>query len=213
VKTLRARLLQQAFHPDPNGMKAHDNLSLMTWHARPDMSCEYVNRAWREFTGYTTEQALGEGWTRCLHPEDLARWLEVSVRAFDERAPFEIEYRLRRRDGEYRWVHERAAPRYSDAGVFIGFSGACVDVHKRHRIAPRARGERLEGVRVLVVGELAEARDALANPLKGAGADVRVAANNAEALATLGAWHPDVMLSAKEDEPGTLLATVARLKA
>jgi CheY-like chemotaxis protein len=85
-------------------------------------------------------------------------------------------------------------------------------VHKRHRIAPRARGQRLEGVRVLVVGELAEARDALANPLKGAGADVRVAANNAEALATLGAWHPDVMLSAKE-EPATLLATVARLKA
>jgi PAS domain S-box-containing protein len=213
VKTLRARLLQQAFHPDPNGMNAYDNLSLMTWHARPDMSCEYVNRAWREFTGYTTEQALGEGWTRCLHPEDLARWLEVSVRAFDERAPFEIEYRLRRRDGEYRWVHERAAPRYSDAGLFIGFSGACVDVHKRHRIVPRARGERLEGVRVLVVGEVAEARDALANPLKGAGADVRVAANNAEALATLGVWHPDVMLSAKEDEPGTLLATVARLKA
>ncbi len=194
-------------------MKAHDNLSLLTWHARPDMSCEYVNRAWREFTGYTTEQALGDGWTRCLHPEDLARWLEVSVRAFDERAPFEIEYRLRRRDGEYRWVHERAAPRYNDAGFFSGFAGACVDVQKRHRSAPRARGQRLEGMRVLVVGELAEARDALAKPLQGAGADVRVAANNAEALATLGAWHPDVMLSAKEDEPGTLLATVARLKA
>lgn len=194
-------------------MKAHDNLSLMTWHARPDMSCEYVNRAWREFTGYTAEQALGDGWTRCLHPEDLTRWLEVSLRAFDERAPFEIEYRLRRRDGEYRWVHERATPRYSDEGVFIGIAGACVDVHKRHRIVPRVRGERLEGVRVLVVGEIAEAREALAKPLQGAGADVRVAANSAEALATLGAWHPDVMLSAQEDEPGTLLATVARLKA
>ena len=103
-------------------MKAHDNLSLMTWHARPDMSCEYVNRAWREFTGYTAEQALGDGWTRCLHPEDLTRWLEVSLRAFDERAPFEIEYRLRRRDGEYRWVHERATPRYSDEGVFVGIA-------------------------------------------------------------------------------------------
>ena len=110
-------------------------------------------------------------------------------------------------------MHERATPRYSDEGVFIGIAGACVDVHKRHRIVPRVRGERLEGVRVLVVGEIAEARDALAKPLQGAGADVRVAANSAEALATLGAWHPDVMLSAKEDEPGTLLATVARLKA
>jgi len=194
-------------------MKAYDNLSLMTWQARPDMSCEYVNRAWREFTGYTAEQAHGDGWTRCVHPEDLARWLEVSVRAFDERAPFEIEYRLRRRDGEYRWVHERAAPRYSDAGLFIGFAGACVDVHKRHRSVPRARRQQLEGMRVLVVGEVAEAREALAKPLQGAGADVRVAANSAEALATLGAWHPDVMLSAQEDEPATLLATVARLKA
>jgi PAS domain S-box-containing protein len=201
------------FHPDPNGMKAYDNLSLMTWHARPDMSCEYVNRAWREFTGYTAEQALGDGWTRCVHPEDLPRWLEVSLRAFDERAPFEIEYRLRRRDGEYRWVHERAAPRYSDGRLFIGFAGACVDVHKRHRVVPRARGTSLEGVRVLVVGEAAEAREALAKPLQGAGAEVRTAANSAEALATLGAWHPDVMLSAKEDEPGTLLASVARLKA
>jgi len=91
------------------------------------MSCEQVSRAWLDYTGYTPEQALGEGWTRALHPEDLTRWLDTCVRAFDERQPFEIEYRLRRRDGECRWMLERAAPLYAD-GVFVGYAGALADI-------------------------------------------------------------------------------------
>ncbi|HKU46220.1 MAG TPA: PAS domain-containing protein [Burkholderiales bacterium] len=93
----------------------------MKWHARPDMSCEYANPAWLEYTGYTLQQALGGGWSRALHPEDLLRWLHTGVGAFDERRPFEIEYRLRGRDGRYRWVRDRAEPRFSPAGVFIGY--------------------------------------------------------------------------------------------
>jgi PAS domain S-box-containing protein len=115
-------------------MKPDDTLPLMTWHARPDMSCEYVNRAWLDFTGYAPEQALGDGWSRGLHPEDLARWLDAGVRAFDERQPFEIEYRLRRRDGDYRWVLDRAAPRYSGDGVFLGYAGACIDIDEQKRM-------------------------------------------------------------------------------
>lgn len=119
-------------------MKTDDTLTFMTWHARPDTSCEYVNRAWLDYTGYTVDEALGEGWSRCLHPEDLARWLDTCVRAFDERRPFEIEYRLRRRDGEYRWVLDRAAPRFAPgegnaAGVFVGYAGACVDIEEHKR--------------------------------------------------------------------------------
>jgi PAS domain S-box-containing protein len=114
-------------------MQPDDNLPLMTWRARPDMSCEYVNQEWREYTGYTMEQAMGEGWSHCLHPEDLARWLDTCVAAFDRRESFEIEYRLRRRDGEYRWVLERALPRYSAGELFIGFGGACIDVDSRKR--------------------------------------------------------------------------------
>ena len=56
-------------------MDANHNPSLMIWHAKPDMSCEYVNQAWREFTGYTLEEARGGGWYRALHPDDLTRWL------------------------------------------------------------------------------------------------------------------------------------------
>ena len=114
-------------------MKPDESIPLLTWRARPDMSCEQVSRAWLDYTGYTPEQALGEGWTRALHPEDLTRWLDTCVRAFDERQPFEIEYRLRRRDGEYRWMLERAAPLYAD-GVFVGYAGALVDIDAYRRM-------------------------------------------------------------------------------
>jgi len=114
-------------------MKPDESIPLLTWRARPDMSCEQVSRAWLDYTGYTPEQALGEGWTRALHPEDLTRWLEACVRAFDERQPFEVEYRLRRRDGEYRWMLERAAPQYAD-GVFVGYAGALMDIDAYRRM-------------------------------------------------------------------------------
>jgi PAS domain S-box-containing protein len=110
-----------------------ETLPLLTWRARPDMSCEYVNRGWLDYTGYTPEQALGEGWTRCLHPDDLPRWLDTCVAAFDERRLFDIEYRLRRRDGEYRWMLERAAPRHTAEGLFLGYGGACIDIDERKR--------------------------------------------------------------------------------
>jgi len=131
-------------------MKLDDNLPLMTWHARPDMSCEYVNRAWLDYTGYTLEQALGEGWSRCLHPEDFAPWLDACVRAFDARETFCIEYRLLRRDGEYRWVLDRAAPRFSGEGLFLGYAGGCVDIHD-HRCVEQGLSRALERERRLRV--------------------------------------------------------------
>jgi len=114
-------------------MRADDNLPVMLWTVRPDMSCEYVNRAWLEFTGFPPDQALGRGWSRVVHPEDLARWLDTCVRAFDAREPFEIEYRMRRYDGEYRWVLDHGGPRYSPDGLFLGYSGACLDIDRRRR--------------------------------------------------------------------------------
>jgi len=109
-------------------MEADDRILSMTWRARPDLSCESASPAWLEYTGCTLEQALGEGWMRAVHPDDLARWRRTCRSAFDERRAFEIEYRLRRRDGEYRWVLDRAAPRYSDGEVFAGYAGACTDI-------------------------------------------------------------------------------------
>jgi PAS domain S-box-containing protein len=110
-----------------------EGVPAMVWIARPDMSCEYLSRAWLDFTGYAADHALGDGWSRGVHAEDLARWLDICVRAFDAREPFEIEYRLRRRDGEYRWVLDRGVPRHSRDGVFVGYAGTCVDIHDRKR--------------------------------------------------------------------------------
>lgn len=108
-------------------------LPVMLWRARPDMSCEYLSRQWLDFTGFSAEQGLGDGWSRSVHPEDLARWLDICVRSFDSREPFEIEYRMRRRDGEYRWVLDRALPRYAKDRMFLGFVGTCFDIDERKR--------------------------------------------------------------------------------
>ena len=143
-----------------SAMRIDDDLPIMLWTARPDLSCDYVSPAWLEFTGFSPAQALGQGWSRALHPEDLARWLDACVRAFDERQPFALEYRLRRRDGEYRWVLDRAAPR-RHAGVFIGFAGVCVDIHEAKR-AEHELGRSLERERRLRLAaeETSRAKDA-----------------------------------------------------
>jgi PAS domain S-box-containing protein len=107
---------------------------VMAWTARPDMSCESLSREWLAYTGYSAEQALGDGWSRGVHPEDLARWLDACVRAFDAREPFEVEYRLRRRDGEYRWMLDRGVPRHAADGRFLGYAGVCIDIDERKRV-------------------------------------------------------------------------------
>ena len=110
-------------------MEADERILSMTWRARPDLSCEFASPAWLEYTGCTLEQALGDGWTHAVHPDDLARWRDTCRRAADQRQPFEIEYRLRRRDGEYRWVLDRAAPQYSQED-FVGYAGSCTDIEE-----------------------------------------------------------------------------------
>ena len=132
----------------------------MLWRAKPDMACDYVSRAWLEFTGLSADQAKGDGWSRAVHAEDLARWLDSCVRAFDAREPFEVEYRMRRHDGEYRWVLDSAAPMRSGDGLFLGYVGACVDIDERKR-AEQALARSLERERKLrtATEEASRARD------------------------------------------------------
>jgi len=139
-----------------------DDLPVMLWRARPDLSCEHANRAWLEFTGFSAEEAQGEGWSRVVHAEDLARWLDTCVRAFDARTPFALEYRMRRHDGEYRWVLERGSPRRSAEGAFIGFLGACVEIdeHKRALGALARLHERERRLRI-ATEQASRAKDAL----------------------------------------------------
>jgi PAS domain S-box-containing protein len=104
---------------------------IMIWRADLTKKCDYFNRVWLDFTGRTIAQELGDGWTEGVHADDLERCFNVYVSHFDLRSPFEMEYRLRRRDGEYRWIFDRGVPFTDDNGAFVGYIGSCVDVHER----------------------------------------------------------------------------------
>ena len=114
---------------------------VMIWMSGPDKLCTYFNRPWLEFTGRTLQAELGNGWAQGVHPEDLEPCIEIYSRAFDRRECFQTEYRLRRHDGQYRWIFDHGVPRFNADGSFAGFIGSCVDVTER-----RAAEEALSNV-------------------------------------------------------------------
>jgi hypothetical protein len=77
------------------------------------------------------EQEIGNGWAAGVHPDDLDRCLQIYLDAFERRQAFEMEYRLRRQDGEYRWILDRGGPVSDAGGSFAGYVGSCVDVTDR----------------------------------------------------------------------------------
>jgi two-component system CheB/CheR fusion protein len=109
-----------------------ENSPVMIWRAGLDAHCDYFNGTWLSFTGRTLEQELGSGWAEGVHPEDFDRCIGDYLEHFRRREPFEMEYRLRRHDGVYRWIVDRGVP-FADAGTFAGFVGSCVDIDERHR--------------------------------------------------------------------------------
>jgi PAS domain S-box-containing protein len=108
-----------------------DTAPVMIWVTDLDTRCTYVNKQWLDFTGRTHEQELGEGWMQSVHPEDCDGLLERFTRSFGARRPFEMEYRLRRHDGEYRWVYDSGIPRFSSDGTFLGYIGSAIDITER----------------------------------------------------------------------------------
>ncbi len=108
-----------------------DSAQALIWTAGTDKLCNYFNRTWLEFTGRTLEQEWGNGWAEGVHPDDMQRCLSIYVNAFDRREQFSMDYRLRRRDGEYRWIQDDGCPRYDSAGKFIGYIGYCLDITER----------------------------------------------------------------------------------
>ncbi len=108
----------------------------LIWTSGTDKLCDYFNEVWLKYTGRTIEQEIGNGWAEGVHPEDFDYCLDVYVTAFDKRVPFSMIYRLRRADGQYRWLLDEGSPRYNNAGVFIGYVGHCLDIteHKLSEI-------------------------------------------------------------------------------
>lgn len=110
-----------------------DTAPVMIWMAGTDKLCTFFNKRWLEFTGRTLEQELGNGWSKDVHPNDLARCLRTYASSFDARLPFTMEYRLRRPTGDYGWVFDNGVPRYTPAGEFAGYIGSCIDISDRKR--------------------------------------------------------------------------------
>jgi len=103
----------------------------MIWRSGTDGMCNYFNKTWLDFTGKTQEEEMGNGWAEGVHPEDFDRCLDIYMTNFKKRQSFEMEYRLRRHDGQYRWINDIGVPFYDDAGEFQGFIGSCVDVTEK----------------------------------------------------------------------------------
>lgn len=108
-----------------------DTAPALIWMSGTDKLCTYFNKPWLDFTGRSMDSELGNGWAEGVHAEDLRRCLDTYTQAFDRREEFRMEYRLRRHDGEYRWIHDIGVPRFDQERSFVGYIGTCVDLTER----------------------------------------------------------------------------------
>ncbi len=130
-----------------------DTAPVMIWTSGPDGECTYLNQRWLHFTGRSLEDVLGDGWMSSYHPEDIDHRVSSFRAAIGARAPVAVESRLRRQDGEYRWILTQAVPRLTPAGEFLGYVGSCVDITD-HKHAEDVNRNLAHVQRLAIVGEL-----------------------------------------------------------
>ena len=111
-----------------------DNAPVLIWMSGLDKLCFHFNKTWLDFTGRTMEQELGNGWVEGVHTDDFQFCLDVYTTSFDMHQSFEMEYRLRRFDGEYHWMLDTGIPRFGADGEFLGYIGTCTDISDRKAV-------------------------------------------------------------------------------
>lgn len=129
--TERTRLRAELARSESRFRAIAEQTPAMIWRSDASGRCDYFNPAWLEFRGRTQAQEAGEGWTEGVHPDDLDRCLATFAEALARRGPFEMTYRLLRRDGVYRSILDCGAPYLDARGEFLGFLGTCVDITAR----------------------------------------------------------------------------------
>ncbi|MCW1432239.1 PAS domain-containing protein [Novosphingobium sp. JCM 18896] len=133
-----------------------DTMPQMVWSTRPDGYHDYYNARWYEFTGAVVGETDGSGWNGQFHPEDQARAWETWRHSLETGDPYEIEYRLRRHDGEFRWTLGRALPIRNSGGDIVRWFGTCTDIHDQRLLQDqkdllsRELGHRIKNIFMVV---------------------------------------------------------------
>jgi two-component system, sensor histidine kinase PdtaS len=112
-----------------------DHAPVMLWMSGLDGLCDFFNNTWLEFSGRTLAEERGNGWAEGVHPDDFQDCMDRYLGAFVAREPFRMEYRLRRKDGRFRWILDHGVPRYAQNGTFEGFIGSCIDITEMREAA------------------------------------------------------------------------------
>jgi PAS domain S-box-containing protein len=108
-----------------------DAAPVMIWLTDEDGLCTFVNKKWLDFTGKSIREEIGTLWSYDIHPADSIHVNEIFTTAFETRATFSCEYRIKRHDGEYRWLLDHGSPRYLSDGFFVGYIGSSIDITER----------------------------------------------------------------------------------
>ena len=152
------RRLGESAEPAPGAVVtavrlSYDAVPVMIWTVTAEGTCDYVNARWLEFTGRTLGSDLARGWTDLIHPEDREGYLEQFGRAVAQREALRLEYRVRRNDGQYRWLLDVAVPSFGPGGEFRGLIGCSTDVTDRRQLEQRlVRAERVQAIGQLAGG-------------------------------------------------------------
>ncbi len=151
LQSLRAEAAQR--ESEASFRNLADTAPVMIWVAGPDKGCTFFNKGWLAFTGRTLEQELGNGWLEGVHPDDFEGCVRSYSASFDAQQSFRIEYRLRRADGEYRWLLDNGVPRFAPGNVFSGYVGSCIDITDFKRAQEEMLAtQKLESLGVLTAG-------------------------------------------------------------
>jgi PAS domain S-box-containing protein len=110
---------------------------VMIWMSDLEGLCTFFNQAWLDFTGRSMSEELGRGWAATLHPEDMASCLHLRAESLERQQAFKADYRLRRADGEYRWITDHGVPRFTPDGKFMGYVGGAIDITERKHAEER----------------------------------------------------------------------------